>query len=80
MSPTREDILRAARNVGGPFADMQPVQTFGDVGADSLDIVELAMALEGAFGLSIDDDVVERWMTDTTLDQVIDHILSKGAA
>lgn len=34
-----------------------------DLGADSLHVVEVAMALEDAFGIELSDDVVERIMT-----------------
>ena len=34
-----------------------------DLGADSLDVIEMAMALEEEFSVSIDDDEIERWRT-----------------
>ena len=42
-----------------------------DLGADSLDTVELVMALEEEFDLEIPDDKAE---TITTVQQAIDHI------
>lgn len=42
-----------------------------DLGCDSLDIVELAMALEAEFDLRIDD---ERFGQLSTVQQVIDHV------
>ena len=42
-----------------------------DLGADSLDTVELAMALEEEFDLEIPDDEAEKI---TTVQQAIDHI------
>lgn len=38
---------------------VEPEHTLADLNADSLDIVELAMALEDAFHITIDDDEVE---------------------
>lgn len=42
-----------------------------DLGADSLDTVELIMAFEQEFGLEIDDEVAEKI---STVQNVIDHI------
>jgi acyl carrier protein len=33
------------------------------LGADALDLVAIAVALEERFGVSIDDEAVERWIT-----------------
>ncbi|MFA6284102.1 MAG: acyl carrier protein [Desulfurivibrionaceae bacterium] len=42
-----------------------------DLGADSLDLVELIMAMEEAFDIEIADDVAEKI---TTVQNAIDHI------
>ena len=42
-----------------------------DLGADSLDTVELIVSIEEEFGLTIDDDDCENWVT---VNDVIDHI------
>lgn len=42
-----------------------------DLGADSLDTIELVMALEDEFGIEIDDDVAEGL---TNMTQVVDYI------
>jgi acyl carrier protein len=47
-----------------------------DLGADSLDIVELIMGLEGAFGLSIPDEEAEKI---GTVGDAINYIKSKQA-
>lgn len=44
-----------------------------DLGADSLDLVELIMAMEEAFDTEIADEVAE---TITTVQKAIDHIKS----
>lgn len=42
-----------------------------DLGADSLDVIELIMALEDEFGLEISDEDAE---TITTVGQAIDYV------
>ena len=42
-----------------------------DLGADSLDLVELIMAMEEAFGIEIPDEVAERI---TSVQKAIDHV------
>jgi len=48
-----------------------------DLGADSLDIVELIMALEEEFDISIPDDEAEKI---TTVGEAIDHIEAASAS
>jgi acyl carrier protein len=45
-----------------------------DLGADSLDIVELVMAFEEAFGIDIPDEDAEKI---TTVKQAVDYIEAK---
>ena len=47
-----------------------------DLGADSLDTVELVMAFEEAFGVEIPDDAAEKILT---VKDAIDYIKSKSA-
>ena len=42
-----------------------------DLGADSLDLVELIMAMEEAFGVEIPDEVAEKI---TSVQDAIDHV------
>ena len=46
-----------------------------DLGADSLDIVELLMEMEGAFGVEIADEELEKI---STIKDVIDFLKQKG--
>lgn len=55
-------------------AKVVPAASFvDDLGADSLDLVELIMAMEEAFDTEIPDDVAEKI---TTVQHAIDHIKS----
>lgn len=55
--------------------DIQPDSTFvGDLGADSLDVIELLMALEEEFELDIPDEDAEEF---ETVADVINYLQSK---
>lgn len=63
-----------AEQLGVAVSQVTPDKAFvADLGADSLDTVELIMALEDSFGLEIDDDAAEKL---TTVQLVIDHVLA----
>jgi len=58
--------------LGVDEAEVTPTASFvDDLGADSLDIVELVMALEEAFELDIPDEDAEKILT---VQQAIDYI------
>lgn len=40
-----------------------------DLGADSLDLVELLLAVEQTFGLDLPDDIVDDWQTVDAMEQ-----------
>ena len=61
-----------AEQLGVPLADLQGSNHFvDDLGADSLDTVELVMALEDEFELEIDDNSAEAL---TTVQQAVDYL------
>lgn len=47
-------------------------KVIADLGADSLDIVELVMALEDEFGVSVDEDKVQNLVTVGDIVNLID--------
>lgn len=60
-----------AENLGVKFEDIAPQNKFvEDLGADSLDTVELVMALEEEFEMEIPDEEAEKI---TTVQQAIDY-------
>jgi acyl carrier protein len=63
-----------AEQFGIPEADIKNESSFvDDLGADSLDTVELVMALEEAFGCEIPDEAAEKI---STVQQAVDYILA----
>jgi len=63
-----------AEQLGVTIEQVTPEKSFvADLGADSLDTVELIMALEDGFGLEIEDEDAEKL---TTVQLVIDYILA----
>ena len=47
--------------------------TLQDLGADSLDLVEIIMKIEEQFGIEVDDEAAEKL---ETLNQVVDYVQS----
>ncbi len=68
-----KDII--VEKLGVDESEVKPVTSFvEDLGADSLDLVELIMALEDEFGVEISDEEAEKI---TTVQQAVDYITAK---
>ena len=66
-----------AEQLGVAIEEVKHESSFqGDLGADSLDTVELVMALEEAFGCEIPDEEAEKI---TTVQAAIDYVNAKQA-
>ena len=66
-----------AESLGRNLAEVVPAASFiDDLGADSLDIVELVMAIEKEFSIEIPDEDAEKI---TTVQDAIDYIHNKAA-
>ncbi|MBI0536013.1 acyl carrier protein [Roseomonas sp. SSH11] len=65
MSETAEKVKKiVVEHLGVEEAKVTPEASFiDDLGADSLDTVELVMAFEEAFGVEIPDDAAEKITT-----------------
>ena len=65
-----------AEQLGNSESEVKNESSFSeDLGADSLDVVELVMALEEAFGCDIPDEEAEKI---TTVQQAIDFVTSRS--
>ena len=73
MSNVEQQVKKiVAEQLGVSEAEVKNESSFQDVlGADSLDIVELVMALEEAFGCEIPDEEAEKI---TTVQLAIDYV------
>ncbi len=64
-----------AEQLGIDEGEIRPESSFvDDLGADSLDVVELIMALEEEFGIEIPDEDVEQM---STVEEAVEYIESK---
>ncbi|MBN2207036.1 MAG: acyl carrier protein [Candidatus Aminicenantes bacterium] len=76
----REELLKKVKSIVadklsiGEEQITEQASFIDDLGADSLDTVELVMALEDEFGLDIPDEDAEKL---TTVGKAMDYILSK---
>ena len=80
MSTNIEERVKHVINyqLGVPLDDLKPGDKFvDDLGADSLDEVEIVMAIEDEFEIEISDEVAE---TIRTIQQAIDYIASRKDA
>ncbi len=58
------EIIHSHFGLGGTPADLKPENSLNDdLGADSLDAVELTMALEEEFEIEIPDGDMDKWVT-----------------
>lgn len=76
MAFQKEDTLKKVRTIIAEKLSMsddnvKESSTFKDLGADSLDIVEMIMAFEETFGIEIKDEDAEKI---TTVAAAVEHI------
>jgi len=64
-------VALVAQKLNVDKAAVEHARSFQDLGADSLDMVEIVMKLEEDFGIEINDADAEKL---TSVDQVVDYI------
>jgi acyl carrier protein len=65
-----------AKNLDVPEENIKPESKFkDDLGADSLDLVEMAMVLETRYMVIVTDEVAEKFIT---VQDVIDYLVKEG--
>jgi acyl carrier protein len=80
---SQADIFERVKKIVVEQLDVEPEQVVpggsftNDLGADSLDIVELVMALEEEFEIEIPDEAAEKILT---VQEVVDYINNNVAA
>lgn len=79
MSTVEDRVKKiVSEQLGAKEEDVTNAASFvGDLGADSLDTVELVMALEEEFGTEIPDEQAEKI---TTVQQAIDYVNANSEA
>lgn len=79
----KEVILNEVKNVLQGILNLEPYQmdevnmetnVRDDLGADSLDAIELVMGIENRFGISVSDDAIEY---NTKISEMVDYIYNK---
>lgn len=82
MSTSRDELAKVVKKVIAEQLDLQEDEVkeeasfLEDLGADSLDIVEMVMTLEEEFNMEISDEEAENIQT---VKQAIDYIVEKLA-
>lgn len=64
-----------ARHLQQPAWEIPPDVPFADLGADEIDHVEIAWAVEESFGVSLSDEHLETMKTVNDVVRVVDQLL-----
>lgn len=80
---SREDVLETIRTELKGFEvspeDVKGDASFDALGLDSLDLVELSVRIEDAYGIDIEeDDLEDVWTIDNAIDVVLRKIQEKA--
>ena len=81
MAATREEVLNkiidvVAEKLNADRNNITPTSSFTELGADSLDIVELVMILEELFNIEISDEDAEEIVTIQDAAERVSKLLS----
>jgi len=77
LGVAREDVVADVRLVPAVQAGTSIVDpTVASLGADSLDVVELVMAIEEEFAIAVPDDEAEK-LNEATFAELVDYVEGK---
>lgn len=82
MSDTLEQQVRAvvADQLGVDLSEVKSdASILDDLGADSLDVVEMVMTLEEAFDIEVPDDAVEEMKTVSDVERYVARAVAEAA-
>jgi acyl carrier protein len=66
-----------AEQLGKPISEIKLESTFEDLGADSLDVVEIALAVEDEYEIEIPDDSAEGINTVGDIIAIVEKLVNK---
>lgn len=74
---TDQTIALAAEKLGVPAEKITPMDSFQDLGADSLDVAEIIMELEGALDIHLPSEEADAVRTVGDVIGLVDHCLAR---
>lgn len=81
MQDTQSKIIELIRQNGLTVYEVVPTARLReDLMLDSMDVLELTMALESEFNIEIDDEVFDRWQTLQDVFDTVAELAKKQAA
>ncbi len=78
MDATKDKLIRLLQELLNPGAEIGDDDTLEDLGADSLDIVEVGLAIEDDFDFKMTDDDMAKHVETTTVAQIAAWLEEKG--
>jgi len=71
---TTDRIIEITREVTQIDGEIDPYASFHTIGLDSLDMLDLASAVEEHFGVEMDDEQIEQSATPELMAKIIDQL------
>lgn len=78
MDTAKDKLIRLLQELLNPGAEIEDDDTLEDLGADSLDIVEVGLAIEDDFAFEMTPDDMAKHVETTTVGQIAAWLEEKG--
>lgn len=78
MTPSQIKLISILEELLSPPAPITPEQTLGELGADSLDLVEITIAIEQDFNLRLDEEDEEEIVAERSVEQIAHWLDTMG--